>query len=432
MRATGLTDELGDLIEALPDDLFRPPDWPLLIGHEGLSLEPYGPLTALRDKEGPVVGQGADGSFAGLAFPNTFMHDAAVPRFLVLGIDAHLDMIRKPEVFRNGDEAYGPGNELVVGRILTFMDGKEHDEHRALMLQSFGRAAVKRLDDELVTPIAFWLAERVKQRLMAGKEACFYRDIGLPMAYKVMTGLLGMPQEKFSYFVELGCRLFNTAADYEAGTAAGVELWELWSEELEKRRAEPADDLLTWLAHAEIDGQSLTDDDIVTHARFFLPAGVETTARSIGLMGVALLGDRARFEEVRDNRDLVDAAVEEANRWLPSGWVVPRRAAAAATLAGVDVPAGSSLLSLQGVINRDPARWPDPDRFDLHRKQHPNMTFNAGAHLCLGMHLAKLEMQSVLRATIDVLPELRLACDPADVVIEGLTIRSPRKVPLTL
>jgi cytochrome P450 len=432
MRATGLNEELDQLIEGLPDDLFRPPDWPLLIGHEELSRDPYPPLRALRERAGAVVRRGTDGTFDGLAFPNTFMHDDALPRFLILGIDAHLEMVRQPDIFRNGDEAYGPGNELVVGRIVTLMDGTEHDEHRALMLQSFGRPAVKRLHDELVEPIAAWLVDRVERRLKDGQDTCFYRDVGLPMAYKVMTGLLGIAQEKFASFVDLGGKLFNTAADFEAGMQAGVELWDLWSEELKRRRAEPADDLLTWLAHADFDGNALTDDDIVTHARFFLPAGIETTARSIGLMGLALLGDRARFEAVCADPSLIEAAVEESNRWLPSGFVVPRRAAEDAVLAGVAIPAGSALISLQGIVNRDDARWPDPDEFDLHREQRPHMTFNAGVHMCLGMHVAKLEMQAVLRATVERLPTLRLACPPEDVVVEGLTIRSPQRVPLAL
>jgi len=277
-----------------------------------------------------------------------------------------------------------------------------------------------------------WLIERVERRLKDGRQACFYRDVGLPMAYKVMTGLLGIDQEKFAYFLELGGKLFNTAANFGAGMQAGTELWSLWSEELEQRRAEPADDLLTWLAHADIGGNALTDDDIVTHARFFLPAGIETTARSIGLMGLALLGDRSRFEAVCADATLIDAAVEETNRWLPSGFVVPRRAVTDAVLAGVPIPAGSALISLQGIVNRDQARWPEPDQFDLHRPPHPHMTFNAGAHMCLGMHIAKLEMQAVLRATVDRLPDLRLACPPDEIVVEGLTIRSPKLVPLAL
>jgi cytochrome P450 len=432
MRATGLNEELDQLIDGLPDDLFRPPDWPLLIGHEQLSRDPYPPLLALRDRAGAVVPRGSDGTFDGLLFPNTFMHDDALPRFLVLGIEAHLEMMRQPDVFCNGNEAYGPGNEQVVGRIVTLMDGREHDEHRALMLQSFGRPAVKRLHDELVEPIASWLVARVERRLKDGRPTCFYRDIGLPMAYKVMTGLLGIDQEKFAFFVDLGCKLFNTAADFDAGTQAGAELWELWSEELERRRMEPADDLLTWLAHAGIDGNALTDDDIVTHARFFLPAGIETTARSIGLMGLALLGDRSQYEAVCADPSLIDAAVEESNRWLPSGFVVPRRAVHDTVLAGVPVPAGSAVISLQGIVNRDRARWSEPDQFDLHREQRPHMTFNAGAHMCLGMHIAKLEMQAVLSAVVTRLPDLHLACPPDEVVVEGLTIRSPKLVPLAL
>jgi cytochrome P450 len=403
----------------------------MLGGYDALSRDPYTPLLALRDRVGPVIRRADDGTVAGLPLPNVEMQDESNPIFIVLGYDAHLEIMRNPEVFHNGDGAYGL-HEMAVGRIITLTDGKEHDGHRKLLLEAFGRPAVGRLHDELVDPIATWLAERMARRLKDGKPCCFARDMGVPLSYKVMTSLLGLPHDKFAHFVHLGAKLFNAATDLEGAMQASGELYSLYAEELEKRRRHPQDDLITWLANASIDGQGLTDDDIILHSRFFLPAGIETTSRSIALMGMAMLGERSRFEEVSAKLELIDAAVDECNRWAPSGFIVPRRAVTDTVVAGVEIPARSSTLHFQGIINRDPVRWPDPNRFDLHREVYPNFTFNVGIHLCMGMHLAKLEMASALRAVIEHIPDVRLACPIEEIVVEGLQIRSPRNVPLTV
>jgi cytochrome P450 len=431
MRVEGLNQQLDELIEGMPDSFFRAGDEPRLAQYPELSRDPYQALAGLRDRAGPVLRREDDGTYGGLAIPNVYLQDESHPMFVVLGYDALAEIVRQPEVFHNGDGAYGAASELAIGKILTFMDGEEHDRQRRLMLQAFGRPAVKHLTEDVIGPIAEFLVERLAARIEAGKPADLSRDLAVPLTFKVMSTLLGLPQERFIHFVGLGSSILLAVNDPAAGMRAAEELAGLYGEEVEKRRRERSDDLISWLVDAEVEGRRYTDEEIITHARFFLPAGIDTTWRQIGLMVLTLLSERDRYQEICKNEGLIQAAVEECNRYASSGFAEGRRAMTDTTVAGIPIPAGSSLVLYQGLANRDPARWKNPDVFDMHRPRFAHVLFNAGPHSCLGQHLATLELQQSLRALTERLPSLRLAVDPREVEVVGLIARTPVRVPVT-
>lgn len=428
MKVHGLDDAFDDLIEGLPETLFKAADDNQL--DDAFSRDPYTSLRELRDRVGPVVRRGEDGLFAGTTVPNIFMHEDWVPRFVVLGYDAHAEITRDVATFVNGDGAYG-AHSYAVGKIVTLTDGAEHVRYRDLVLQAFGRSAVSRMEETLVRPIIDFLVERMARRIEAGQPCDIVRDLSLPLTYKVMANLLGLPDETLSDFVHWGDAMFNAATDMEAGMQGAMSLSQMFYGELEKRRASPGDDLLTWMMEAEAGGSRLDDDEIVTHARFFLPAGIETTSRAVSLTVLTLLEDRSRFEEVTARPDLIHAAVEECSRYSTSGFVAGRRAVRDTVVAGVEIPERSLLLHVQGLCNRDPARWSDPDTFDIHRPHKAHLLFNMGIHTCAGMHLARLELEGSVRALIERLPGLRLAVPREEISVRGFQIRTPIHVPVT-
>jgi cytochrome P450 len=287
------------------------------------------------------------------------------------------------------------------------------------------------MEETLVRPIIEYLVDRMAKRIAAGEPCDIVRDLSLPLTYKVMATLLGLPNDTLTDFVHWGDAMFNAATDMEAGMNGAVSLSQMFYAELEKRRTTPGDDLLTWMLEAEAHGSRLDDDEIVTHARFFLPAGIETTSRSVSLTLLTLLEDRSRYEEVTARPELIHAAVEECSRYATGGFVAGRRAVKDTVVAGVEIPARSLMLHVQGLCNRDPARWEDPDTFNMHRPHKAHLLFNMGIHTCAGMHLARLELEGSVRALIERLPGLHLAVPREEIAVRGFQIRTPLHVPVT-
>jgi cytochrome P450 len=212
--------------------------------------------------------------------------------------------------------------------------------------------------------------------------------------------------------------------------AASAALRDYFAEILAERRKQPADDLISDLASVEVDGSRLTDDEIFAFLLLLLPAGVETTYRYSGNLLVALLTAPDALEEVRADLSLLPQAIEEALRWEPPITTLVRRAARDTELAGVEIPAGTSVGISIAAANRDPQRYADPDRFDLRRSDSSHLTFGHGPHICLGMHLARMESAVALGTLLERLPDLRLAPDAPPPTVTGVAFRSPGGLPV--
>jgi cytochrome P450 len=184
------------------------------------------------------------------------------------------------------------------------------------------------------------------------------------------------------------------------------------------------------LAESEIDGARLTDAEIFAFLLLILPAGVETTYRASGNLLVALLTQPPLLDALRGDRAGLRGAFEEALRWQPPITTVVRKAIRDCELGGVAIPAGTHVSVSVAAANRDPARYRDPDRFDPARKNIAHLTFGGGPHLCLGMHLARMEAAVAVDALLDRLPDLRLdPTRPAPRVV-GVAFRSPAALPV--
>jgi len=199
---------------------------------------------------------------------------------------------------------------------------------------------------------------------------------------------------------------------------------------LAARRAQPRDDLISGLGQAEIDGHKLDDEEIYSFLRLLLPAGVETTYRSLGNLLFALLSDPAQLDAVRADRSLLPRAIEEGVRWEAPLLTITRVATRDTELGGVPIPAGSTVMPMLGAANRQEDRYPDPDTFDIFRTARGHLGWGHGVHVCLGMHLARLEMRTAVNLLLDRLPNLRLDPDADDPHIRGQIFRSPTSLPV--
>jgi cytochrome P450 len=352
-------------------------------------------------------------------------HEESKPVFLVYRYDEIAEVLRDNQTFSSSIIINVFGD--VFGKhVMLGMDEPEHRRYRLLVSTAFTQRALARRQDELVERVANELID-----CFAGRgRAELVREFTFPYPTQIIAGLLGLPREDYPQFQRWSISLLSFTVNRERGIAASKALQEYFAPILAARRQEPRDDLISTLARAEIDGEQLSDDEIYSFLRLLLPAGVETTYRSTGNLLFGLLSNPDQLDAVRSDRSLVPQAIEEAVRWEAPLLTITRVAARDTELAGVAIPAGSAVMPMLGAANHDEERYPEPHRFDIFRAPTPHISFGHGVHVCLGMHLARLEMSVALNLLLDRLPGLRL--DPAgdDPHIRGGVFRSPTSLPV--
>jgi len=344
--------------------------------------------------------------------------------FTVLTYDGVWEVLRDGARFSSAGYARSMG--LVMGHTILEMDGEEHIRYRGLISKAFTRRALERWERELVRPV---VEEYVASFAERGS-ADLVRELTFPFPVRVIAGMMGLPQEDHAAFHRLAIELISVGIDWEGGVRASRELGELFKPVIQARRREARDDLISVLAHAELDGLRLSDDEILAFLRLLAPAGAETTYRSSSNLLYGLLSSPDQLDALRADPALMPQAIEEGLRWEPPLLSIMRTTTSDTTLCGMAVPAGSAVSVNLGAANRDPSRWSDPDRFDLFRTPKPHIAFAFGQHVCLGMHLARMETRVLLETLFERLPGLRLDAGAEDVHITGMIFRAPLSLPV--
>jgi cytochrome P450 len=348
----------------------------------------------------------------------------APPVFTVLGHDAASEVLRDGERFSS--TAYASTMGIVMGHTILEMDEPEHGRYRGLLQKAFTRKALERWERELIGPVV----SRCIDAFAGRGRADLRRELTFPFPVTVIAGMLGLPDADLPRFHRRAIELISIGFDWERGLRASRELGDYFGALVAARRAEPRDDLISVLAHAELEGIRLADSEIVAFLRLLLPAGAETTYRSSSNLLFALLTHPEQLDAVRRDRTLLPQAIEEGLRWEPPLTGVIRRATRDTELAGVFIPKGAMIGVNVAAADHDETRYERPDEFDIFRPQRQSLAFGFGAHRCLGMHLARVETTVALEALFDRCPNLRM--DPAaqDVHITGLIFRSPTALPV--
>jgi cytochrome P450 len=227
-------------------------------------------------------------------------------------------------------------------------------------------------------------------------------------------------------------RAASPAEKVESAKAAAAILEKV----IRARQVEPRDDLISDLTQAQLkedDGgtRPLTVEEIMGYCRLIVFAGGGTTWRQLGITTFALLSDRDQLEAVKINRSLLPNAILESARWHPTDPLFPRTVMRDTVLEGVPLPKGAIVHVCLGSANRDPTRWDNPDDFDVHRPVQRSLAFAAGAHSCLGQHVARQELLGALNGMFDRLPNLRWdTTQPPAKIIGGLMARGPGPLPV--
>lgn len=346
------------------------------------------------------------------------------PPVTVFGFDEVVQVLRDNETYSS--VVYEDVMGIVMGRTILQMDEPEHRKIRDLVASSFRSKMLARWEEELVAVVVNELVDSFAE---AGRTD-LVRSVTFNFPVQVIARILGLPRQDYPRFQRWALELTSVATNWDRGVAASAALRDYFADVMEERRREPGDDLISDLVRAEVDGERLSDEDIYSFLRLLLPAGVETTYRASGSLLFALLGDRPQLDALYADRSLFPQAFEEVVRWEPPVTVILRRAAKDTVLAGVAIDEGADVALMIGAANRDARKYAEPDRYDLFRSQRQHVGFGFGVHVCLGMHLARMESRIAVNTLFDRLGPFTLDPEAEPPHIEGLAFRSPLSLPI--
>jgi cytochrome P450 len=294
---------------------------------------------------------------------------------------------------------------------LAFNDPPIHTALRGLIAKAFSPGAI-----EAARPAIAARVEEALDRLDGAGRMDVIADFAYPLPADAISAMLGVPREDWNRlrgFVDgviVARGIVRTPAMIAEGDRSAREFTDYLRELVKERRARPSNDLLSATIAAEERGRRLTDEEVVTMAEQLFTAGHGTTRNLIGSAILALLQNPMEREKLRDNPDLIESAIEEVLRFeSPTQAPNPQVATAELEIGGRKIAAGDVVTVLIGATNRDPAKFPDPDRFDIARIDGEHLAFSHGTHYCLGASLARLQAQVAVGALIRRMPRLRLA-----------------------
>jgi cytochrome P450 len=331
----------------------------------------------------------------------------------------------------SGPDAPQVGLSIANDSILG-MDPPEHTRLRKLVARAFTARRV----EELRPRVAKIVDELLDEIGTLPRPVDLVDHFSLPLPVQVICELLGVPAGDRHTFHSWSDTLmgdwqrdptevqgaFDALSRYFEGLIAG-------------KRAEPADDLMTALIDARDSQDRLSERELVTLSLGLLIAGHETTANQINMFLLTLLRNPDGLARLRADPDAIPRAVEELMRFVQlgdGGASLPRVTTEEVELSGVRLPAGSAVLPVLAVANRDPAAFDEPNLLDLSRTDNPHLGFGAGVHHCLGAQLARMELQEALRGLLRRLPDLRLAVPESELGFKsGMVVRSLEALPVT-
>jgi cytochrome P450 len=348
--------------------------------------------------------------------------------WVLFGYDAVSQGFRDDRVFTSA--AYDKTIGLVMGHTILAMGGKEHHDHRNLVAKAFRATALERWEPSVIGPVCDQLVDEIKN----DGHADLVKALTFEFPTRIISTLLGLPPEDLDMFRRLSLDLISIPTDIMAGLTAATELHGYFLQQVEQRRRKLTNDIIGDLVAAEIDGEKLTDEAIIAFLRLLLPAGLETTYRSSGNLLYLLLTHPEQLASVYRDRSLIPMAIEEGLRYETPLTMVMRTTTEEIEIGGKTIPAEAQVDMCMGSANRDETRWTDPNTFDIHRPRQAHIAFAGGIHMCLGMHLARLETRVILNSLFDRVKELAFMPDDGtgeESKIVGLTFRSPNKLPVT-
>jgi cytochrome P450 len=302
-------------------------------------------------------------------------------------------------------------------RMLVNMDDPEHRPHRAIAQSWFMPPNLRKLESGL----AVLAAEFIDQMEAFGGSCDFVRDVGVRYPLRVIMTILGVPREDDHKMLSWTKAVTGSHDSDVSGGRSGVESRQAAIQEFfqyfgalsAERRKNPTDDLATVIANAKLEGQPIAEFQALSYYFIAATAGHDTTSSTVAGGLLALMQNPSELAKLQNNMDLLPAAIEEMLRWVSPVTHFFRTATEDYVLRGKEIKAGQALMLCYPSANRDEEIFPDPFAFRIDRTPHRHLAFGHGPHLCMGLHLARMEMKALYRELLSRLDRLQLDGDPA-------------------
>ena len=317
---------------------------------------------------------------------------------------------------------------------LVFNDPPLHTRVRRILMGAVNQKAIARMEPNVAR-----LVDTLLEEMAAKREVNFIDEFAAQIPIEVIGNLLAIPREErgplrgWSVAILSGLEPKLTPEMFEAGNRAVTEFVDYLKVLVAARRKAPGDhesDVLTRLIQGEKDGEQLTEKELYHQCIFLLNAGHETTTNLIGNGLWALLSNPGEMQRLRADPALVPSAIEEMLRYDGPIQLNNRRLTAPLALSGTKLPADTRVTIGIGAANRDPAQFPDAERFDVGRKPNRHVAFGQGDHVCVGMNVARMEGRIALARLLARFSRIELAGEPQR--DRRVRFRGFRKLPLRL
>jgi cytochrome P450 len=293
---------------------------------------------------------------------------------------------------------------------LIFMDPPEHTRLRKLLNKGFSPAAI-----EALRPQVEAIVDRMLEPLQQGSEVDLMREFANPMPVRIISEMLGVPQELHDTFVNWSraIALFRGSPDrtVEQAQAAQDALFgftDFFRKTVADRRRNKGNDLISLLIDIEEEGEVLTEEELYAQCIALLFAGHETTRNLIGSGMYTLLQHPQQTAELREKPEMIRTAVEEILRYESPVQFTARVLKEDIEICGQHIPKKWTVLCMLGAANRDPKRFEEPNRLNLKRLNNQHLAFSAGPHACIGGQLARLEGQVAILNLVQRFPKMKL------------------------
>jgi cytochrome P450 len=347
--------------------------------------------------------------------------------FFVSRYDDVIAILRDHELYSSRSNTER-GIGIVIGRTLIGMDGREHLKHRGLITPSLAPRSLRGEFPGIVESIAETVIDSFAQRGSADLVA----DFTYVYPLRVFTEILGLPPENVRTFHDWAIDLSLVASDPGRGFAAVKNMTDALTPLVQQKLSRPGNDLISELATATVEGERLSDPEVISFLHLLVLAGAETTYHLLGSALLAMLRDPGLLQSVRADRSRIAAVLEETLRWESPIQIITRMTMDDVEIAGTRIPRGCELILGLGSANRDETHFPEPDRFDVDRQGESHLAFGLGRHYCAGSRLAILEATVAINALLDRFANLRL--DPHSKLprVTGVAFRGPEHLRVCL
>jgi cytochrome P450 len=290
-------------------------------------------------------------------------------------------------------DARADANDSAAGRMLIVTDPPRHAKIRRIISSTFTARTARRLEHNMRATVI----DSLDAALAAAE--CDFTQTAARLPVSVVCDLLGVPKSDWDFMLERTMIAFAATSspdDYLDKVAAHAEILAYYADLVKRRRREPGDDIVTALAHGQVDGTPLTDEEIFLNCDGLISGGNETTRHAAAGGLLAFIEAPDQWARLRDEPDLLDSAVDEVLRFTSPGMHVMRTATADVHVGGQHVREGERVALWNAAANRDEDIFGDGDTFKIDRSPNRHLTFGIGEHYCLGGALAKVELRVLL------------------------------------